>query len=398
MKRTAMMLIRLPKFLIFLYLFPIFVTNLDMGPSGELFFRSQFLFYPIVILIVQSVYGGKGVFYFSFFFIFLMLVYMVLISINFGGYQFDLLGGWIVYLLYILATYSVVQVVKDIGWEEFQSIFNLYVVVVVILILSSFLIWKITGFYFLADDGYGYHRPHALFSEPSACAFFLSYGFLYSYFSRHYLNTFIVALAVAITGSILAVIILFLVYVYGYLKERSVFHWIFVSFIAFVLFYVGYNFILDYSPSGGGLDSQVLRVRQAIISVETFGESGYNPRLNTTIDMFDFMRKFEWSWLIGFGPGADTYLPFSVTASSGSSLITVLLFNFGLLGLSVYIFLALKILSKLAGGTGFWFYTVCIFLTTALNSAQGMLIYQLMLFIILLGFGYEKIKISSPRP
>ncbi|WP_145926221.1 hypothetical protein [Thalassolituus oleivorans] len=324
-----------------------------------------------------------------------MLFYLLILSFNFGAYQVNLLGSWIVYLLYFLATYSIVLVVKDVGWKVFKDVFEVYVAGVVVLILLSFFIWKISGVYFLADDGYGYHRPHALLSEPSACALFLSYALLVSYYRKRYVCVLLAFVAIAISGSILAVIISLAVYIYGYLKERSVLYVIFFLFVIMSLLYFGYYFVLDYSPSGGGLDSQILRIRQAIISIESFGEDGYNPRLNTTIDMLMYMDLFFSSWFVGFGPGADTYLPFSEVASSGSSLITVLLFNFGLIGMFGYLLLILHLLRKVASGTDFWFFTVASFLTTSLNSAEGLLIYQLMLFSVLLGFGHEKIKISS---
>lgn len=397
MKHMDIMTIRLPRFLFFLYLFPIFVANIDMGPAGEIFLRSQFIIYPFIILTVLSLYESKKLILFFTFSVLLLIFYVVMLLFGYLEGEFKILMSWLIYLLYILTTIAIAIVAKSTGWHEFRNIFEVYIVGVVVLIFLSYIVWKSFGVYFLADDGYGYHRPHALFSEPSACSLFLCYGFLKSYSTRQYFNAFFVLVAIFISGSLLALIIAFLVFIYKYLNDRPAIYVLVFLTIVFSFIYVGYDQLVNYSPTGAMWDSQILRLRQAVISIETLGEDGYNPRLNTAVDMFVFMNEVPLSWLIGFGPGADTYLPFSDVASSGSSIITLLLFNFGFACLVAYFIFTVILINRIVGGTSFWFFAVSVFSTTALNSAQGLLIYQLILFVLFLGFNYEETKLSSSR-
>lgn len=373
------------KLVIFLYLFPIFISTFDIGPGGKFPLRLHILLYPMIIIFsVLKDKVNKRIILISIGSVFLVLIYMpVYLTNEFSNYISGYLKAIFVIPVFVFCTLLVRELVlKD--FSIFEAIFDKFCYFSIGLVYLSFVIYFITGNYFLADDGYGYFRPHALFSEPSAMSFVMAYGVCKNFFNNKFFKSIIFIVASILTGSLISLLSCFLViFLYLIKKERIIVKTLALS-LSFIIINYGIFFIVNYSPDSNSLiSSQLSRLRSGIIAVINFNSSGYNPRLNTFIDLINYLfSHFNYS-IFGFGPLSDTFLPFGSVASSASSLPFAILFNFGFLGLAVYsLWLITTFFINQNGRSVSYLSLYCsLVFVTAVNSAQGILIFQLLFLV-----------------
>lgn len=384
-------------FTFILYLFPVFIVNVDMGSSGEVFFKSQYLLYPILLffLIYKKVVNYREVVYVLIFFLLFSFIYLP----YYFSYESDSLLHSLFYSLlfvfYIFLSYLMSKLLNNGGnMNEFFNLFRLLSIVSISFIYISVVFFKFTGVYFLADDGYGLFRPHAFFSEPSALAPFISYLILHSVWKRDWKTLLFTLPSLYFATSLICVLTFILSLSYYLVKKRSALFQIVLVFISVALFILIINYILEYVPTGEGLlDSQMIKLKRGVEAIAYSGEEGYNPRYNTFISLLDYMFMKE-RVLIGFGPMSDTFLTFSDIASSASSIFIMILFNFGmpmlLFSFFFFFYLLMRLnVKELNEGKLLFF---CFLINASINSAQGMLIYQvifLSLFMVLRKSNYE---------
>jgi len=373
-----------------LYLIPIFISNIDLGPAGEVFLKLQFVCYPIMIALYFLGRPNNESKWLLLFLTFICVFYWMIIRFSYSGLSLDSLQKSIIFSLYVSASYVLYYLFKS-NVTEFINILTKFVSVTVVLIYVSFFVWKLTGIYFLADDGYGFFRPHGLMTEPSAVTAFLSFLLVWSLLSKQYFYGAFVVGAVVLSGSVLALLISFISLIYFMITSRSVLFKLMFLVLGMLAIHYLYFFVLEYVPTGTSFaDSQILRLKHAIISIMYLGEEGYNPRLNTLMDSIDYMSNNQVSYIFGNGPGSDSFIEFSDIARSSPMLPVYMLFNFGATGLMLYSYYVIKY-----GFLRFEFNKlnvlfVCLIFTTLINSAQGLLIYQLVLLMIL--FNREKVE------
>jgi len=370
--------------LLFLYFFPIFIVNIDLGSIGEVFLRSQFILYP---LIVAYFYYKKKDPVILFGFIFGIVVFSLYgISYVLGDkyeYILDSFIGGVVLLMYLLVSLVIYRATEE-NRDTLLYVLDKFILYSVVFIFSSYLIWSLTGLHVLADDGYGYFRPHAFMSEPSALTPFLAYAFSASILNKKHLQAFFVLVAIFVAGSIIAlfvsVIVLMLSYFYNLKLLKKI---ILVSAVSLCIMFM-YDYILNYYSLGGSVyDSQMARLRQALLSFESLGQEGYNPRVATTVDMVAYLLQEPIGFLLGHGPLSDKFLPFSDVARSAPSLPMVMFFNFGFISMCVLLIWVVKGILACDVKDKINLLFVCLAISSLVNSAQGLLIYQL---VFLLGF------------
>lgn len=369
-------------FYLMLYLLPVFIVNVDLGPTGEFFLRGQFLLYPLLIILFSYKEADLNI-------LKPFLVLELLFSIYGVGYSFfggqeyilDSFIGAQIFLMYFLATYVILRSVEaPIIIDAFDKI----VLILIVMVFISTVIWKFTGLYFLADDGYGYFRPHALLSEPSALTPFLAYGLSSFLLKADYIRAMLVLIAILMVGSIIAIFVSLVVLILAYIYHFNIFKKIVLLILSLVALVFFYEYVINFDSIGGSVfDSQMARLRQALLSFESLGESGYNPRVATTMDMLGYSAEKSVGLWFGFGPLSDKFLPFSMIAHSAPSLPLLLFFNFGLIAVVVFvIWLFYGLITRdVKNKTNLLF--VCLGVSSLVNSAQGLLIYQL---VFLLGF------------
>ncbi|WP_440903787.1 hypothetical protein ACMZOO_13120 [Catenovulum sp. SX2] len=377
---------RLQPVIIFLYLVPIFFANVDFGAKGEFFLRSHLIFYPllIVILLQKNVLPLKKVTLIISLLLVILLIYLGDTFLNRPYYLASSFASTLLFFTYVIVTYFFFLFVKKYDClQQFYDLFYRFIKVSLILVIASWGIHFSSGIYVLADDGYGLFRPHALLSEPSALSLFVSWFFIRSIRDKRPVDLLIALTCMSLSGSLILIIVTFSTFLF-YLSlslsasRRLV---LYIAILAIVHFVV--QAILDYSRIGVDyLDDPLIKLKAALEAIVYLGSEGYNPRLNTVLDLFRFMLENNRLYL-GMGPLSDTYLPFSSIAGSASSLLFMLIFNFGILVGSVIIVILLYNLLKLPDKSDSSVLFICCVITTSLNSAQGMLVYQIMLLVML---------------
>ena len=375
-------------FFLILYLLPVFIVNVDFGPSGEIFLKGQFLLYPLLIIFFYFRGGDSNILK-----LFLMLELLFLpygIGYSFWGEQEYILDSFIgaqILLMYFLASYVIFRSVEA---PTVIITIDKVVLIMVAIVFVSFVIWKLTGVYILADDGYGYFRPHAFMSEPSALTPFLAYGLSAFLLKADYVKALVVLVAILMVGSIIAVFVSALVMALAYIYHVNIFKKVALIIVTVFALIFSYEYVIEFYPSGGTVfDSQLARLRLALLSFESLGESGYNPRVATTLDVIRYSAEQPLGFWFGFGPLSDKFLPFSPIAHSAPSLPLFIFFNFGFVAMAVFVIWVFYNLITRDVKNKINLLFVCLAVSSLVNSAQGLLIYQL---VFLLGFLHKENK------
>jgi hypothetical protein len=259
----------------------------------------------------------------------------------------------------------------------------------IFLILASKFIHAVSGVYFLADDGYGEFRPHALLSEPSAMAPFFAYYIVKClYFGKHF-SALIAGLALLIIFSWISLITFILLFFTILMRRARLIGSIFVAVMMFIGCSLAYNHVTNHKASSGGmLDRQVLKLKRGLQIYNSSDKYAYNLRWDNSVDLISRVNSQFSTVLFGLGPGSDQYIKFSERANSAPNLPLMFLISFGAVGLVValcFIFYG----NFLQENFSYSLILMALCLCSIYNSAQGLLVYQLILFFIMLGV-YEK--------
>ena len=362
-----------------LYLTPIFINNIDLGPNGEHSLRLQALTYPALILFHLSISGINKRLLIPTILLFLAFTLYSPIYLfgEFDSYSNEYLKSCITLTIYFISTIIFIQKAKSNPIETI-IIVDYFCKATALLVIISFITYHASGIYILADDGYGFFRPHALMSEPSAMSFVLAYGLTTSLRERKLLIILVYLCAIAASGSLIVILTsLAAIFIYYYRSSPSILK-ILILLISVTAFYVSINYVLNFTRTDGIFDNQIIRLKAGFESIFALSNEGYNPRMNATIEAIKFVNADAYKIIFGYGPLSDTYLPFGITAGSAPSLPLTIFFNFGIIGLIIFIVWVLRKINMRSSTYKESALFSSLLVACVLNSAQGLLIYQLL--------------------
>jgi hypothetical protein len=298
-----------------------------------------------------------------------------------------------VFLVYLSVTLLMSKIVHE-KRVDVISMLDRLIELSVFLILASKFIHVVSGLYLLADDGYGEFRPHALFSEPSAMSPFFAYYIVKClYFGRHFSALF-AGLALLIITSWIALITFIILFFTSLMRRARMTGSIVVAAMMFLGCGLAYNYVINYEVTTGGmLDRQVIKLKRGLQIFDSSEKHAYNLRWDNSMDLISRVNSQFSAALFGLGPGSDQYIKFSERANSAPNLPLMFFISFGAVGLVAGVcFIVYG--NFLQENFSYALILLALSLSSMYNSAQGLLVYQLILFFIMLGI-YDK-KVTVP--
>lgn len=377
-----------------LFLLPIFFVNIDLGSEGEFFLKFQFILYPLLCLYLIQV-GLIKIYHLAAFLVVVISVSSIYLPYYFYHDINNIFNSFFYCTLFFFYVFISIFMGKAMFIKGFESSFfdkfDKLVWISIGTIYLSYFLYLLTGFYFLADDGYGLFRPHAFFSEPSALAPFIAYTIISSLMKMNVKKLLLALPALYLLTSLISFLTLAFSLLFVFIRRRGALFQIVALVLSFLLILIAYYYIMNYVPTGEGvLDSQTIKLKRGIEAVVYSGQEGYNPRYNTLMDLIGYLDVHERN-LIGFGPLSDNFVNFSEIAASASTIYLMIYFNFGFVVLLFFTLLTLCIFKvDLKKASRLDLLLVCFLINAAINSAQGILIYQIVFIAI-----YAVIKRST---
>ncbi|OBT24227.1 hypothetical protein [Vibrio splendidus] len=375
------------KLFIFLYLFPVFFINLNFGNDPEIGVPTHILCYTLLIFfgfIIRPnffIENSKAI------------IITILVVIGHSLYYIYAFSEYIFNYMYVVVQFyfvffSVCIVNNSLKHREdidfFFYIFEFLSKISIVFIILSVIVYKSTGLYFLADSGYGGFRPHAFFSEPSATSFVLSYFTMVNVIRKNFLWVLLSFISLFCVSSLIGILVFIITLFLWVVLKLNPFKRLLIIFSILFFFFLMLNFFMSLDPdSFGTISSDIKRLQHGIEAIITFNQSGYNPRMQTLVEIYEYLERLNGLFL-GFGVFSDTFLPFSQIAASASNLPAQIYFNFGLVGLIlIYGFMA-YVFIFLTGRNRQSLMFISLLATTSSNSAQGFIIYSVLFVMALI--------------
>lgn len=378
-------LIDLRSLIVFLFLIPVFLVNIQVG-HNNLFLRFHYLLYPLTILSFLFFTKDKNLA------IKLVLTLLFLFWLNMV-YALCYASDSIMNGKAILATGSSLSMLGSafiVGHSAKPSFLFMQIEkfgkLTIFLILISFTSYKFTGVPFLHELGYGYGRPQAFMSEPSALAFILSFMVGFYYIKKNYFWFVLSVTSVILVQSLVVLLSTVAVFVFvvvrNVLKTKNPFLGIFFLLLAIVVGLVVYNILLIY------YSHQIERLELGIKSAMTYGYEGNNPRVTVAIHLIESVYSKGGEYL-GLGLNANSYTDVNTTRWKESTAFMpgFIFMSYGYVGLLfIYLYLiyvAIKGFSIVDRYEGLYLLYISLLVMTSLTGAQGLLIYALLLAVSL---------------
>lgn len=189
------------------------------------------------------------------------------------------------------------------------------------------------------DRSYGSPRLQGLMSEPSALSFPVTVVVFYAIISKKYVVLSIGLISIYLSASVMAMIIpvfSFFVMVLMSLKSKI------AKFVFLSLFPLVFYGVISLIKT---LDVEILifrRLQQGFLSLLSFGQEGYNPRVDHLVSLFDRLVSND-ALLLGMGPNSASAIRYDDFIRSFSFPFEILI-SFGFLGLTCFLFVILFVM------------------------------------------------------
>jgi hypothetical protein len=176
---------------------------------------------------------------------------------------------------------------------------------------------------------YGFPRMHGLMSEPSAIAFPATLVFLTGLVFFRKIYILIGFGALLLSGSLVSIVVSFSsLLLFFIINHKSIVLKIFFSFISLGLVLIASEIVFAFAS----YNSTLSRLAPGLESVFSLGASGYNPRLEHAVYVYDFLNKQE-ALLFGLGLNAAEVINISDHGIRRSFSFPVeFVFSFGVAG------------------------------------------------------------------
>jgi hypothetical protein len=289
--------------------------------------------------------------------------------------------------------------------DIFYSIFSSLLRLIAWISLCSYLANVFLGSTILLhyQMGSDYYRVQAFFSEPSACSAAFSSLFVISLFEKRFsyvvLSLVIIYLAKSPT-TFLTFIITCLVFLLLIKKYR-----ILTVFIG--SFCIGTVFLIFISTDLVELGTQLFdsesstmssigRLIMGLDDVKSGGGNGSNSRLQGTQALLDEMEVYN-LFLTGYGFNASSeYFISKYGDVKDYSLIYSMLFSYGIFGVIVfYLYILKSIIIVYSKDFKFLLIYIPFIIATGMNSAQGLVMYQVVFLGLFVYLNLSIIKIKN---
>lgn len=150
--------------------------------------------------------------------------------------------------------------------------------------------------------------------------------------------------------------------------------------------FTGDTTAVDYQGSSNPLVIMMGRLLSGVQFVQTGGASGSNTRAAGAQNTLSILQTHHWLWF-GRGIGsADVYFPFHLGTVQAWSLPMNVLFDFGVIGLTIYALFALRAIWSMRNTEATLIF-IPFLMASAINSAEGIEFYKFSLLAILLFVG-----------
>ena len=304
------------KTLLFLSILGIFFNTFSVGNEFPIYGYFFFVTGSLILFFFQgSVYKSQFIY-----FIFLSFVFLLYLPIN------PALGfSQISFFLLLLPMFIIPWLfsANDLSSSIIVASFWL-------LILFNFLFFLGVG----VNYSYGAPRMQGLMSEPSAIALPSTIIILMGLLSNRKHYTFVGFLSVVMSGSLISIITPFLaILLYFVISRASNFLrftatcFLFFAFLGFLQFIIWLPFE----------QSLISRLQSGILSILSWGQSGYNPRLDYVLGLISYLLDSE-SFIFGFGLNSASIINIEDHGFRRTfSLPFEILFSFGVLGFLVFV-------------------------------------------------------------
>lgn len=348
--------------LLLLFIIGLYITEYQTDSKTIYLYGYALSLFSCLILFFSSQKLNKNQFLL---FVLFFLLFIVYLPINPAGVdtQFKLLVMIIIPAIII-------------PWSTNLDIFASKFVLITSNFLFLFLILFLVGIG--ADYSYGTNgRMQGLVSEPSALALLTSIALIY-FIKKPLIIIPIASIYLSGSPTVLVVSLLSLILFKTMELKRSSHKIIFISILITLLF-MNYAFL-------SAIDSENIHINRfinGINNIVTIGESGYNPRMNDTINAISFLQDNN-HFYFGLGINSAAILSGNIDGGRALSLPFEILFSFGIIGLFFYLTLLIKIMINSQ------IYPIetrilisCVISYTFVNSAQGV-IFQVIAMLILI--------------
>lgn len=306
-------------FLIYLSLCFIFVQELKINDTAiSLYGNLLSLFFLFLIFVTKE----KYVYYYIFF-----LLIGILVSLLYTFLNIEILIDSLKLYSYI-AIYSII--VLKLSIDQYSN----KLVRIILFIIPAYIIL----FYLNVGSTitYGQHRMQGLLSEPSALAFPVAVFFLYALVQKSLYLFVIAVVAIFLSQSPTVILVSFaslLLFFSFKIRYR------YITLLVIVVFLIAFN-ILDMLKYLKSYEIQVFeRLYSGVKFLFTFGEVGYNPRLENLFLAYEHF--INGNIFIGNGLNSLSYMASQNDMLRDFNIVFEILYSFGLFGLSIFSILLL---------------------------------------------------------